>query len=397
MKIRYFDLIFLFLLIFLFSGCRNSKEKIKEIPNGYLKTILISQPVDISEVDIIENLECIILEETDQSLFGAVSKMRVYKDKIYILDRMYAQALFIYTINGKHISTIGANKGQGPHDFLKLSNFEIDYNNDQLLVMDNWGRKFMIYDFDGNFVRRIDSKLRVTDAVLLPNDYIVHAKSSDEHKLPGQSNNKIIITDYNQNIIKEGFEYDDNENINIYSSEIIRSSSNGEIIFAPRLRDTIYNVTIDSIIPKYAVDYGSNKKISKRALDDMKEDPADPLNADRAFIKLINNGNMCFLGENVESDDYLYLSLGFNNYTIAVFYNKNTDNSIALSHNRKGEKNNESGLYSLLCSDDEGYFYGAFDSPQIDRLIPIFPELKDISDPDDLNPILFRYKIKNVE
>jgi len=390
-------ILFLCLSVSLCFGCKKPKDIVSVVSNDYLKTVLVPKPVDFSDVNIIEDLEFIVLETSDKSLFGTVSRMRVYSDRIFLLDPIYAQELFVYTMDGKHISTIGANRGQGPQDFVKLSNFEIDYVNELLLVMDNWGQKFMMYDFDGNFIRRIDSKFHVTEAVLLPDDHIVHAKQSDEHKLPGQSNNKIIITDFNQNIIKEGFAFDDNKNINMTNNGIIRSLPNGEIIFAPRLRDTIYNVTIDSITPKYAIDYGVNKRISKQTIEGFKEDRENPINVDKALIRIINEGYMCFFGRNVESVDHLYLSLGFNSYTIAVFYNKNTGASIALSNDGEREKRIESGLYRLLCSDEEGYFYGSLNTTQIDRLIPLFPKLKEIDDLEDMNPIIFRYKIKNVE
>ena len=259
---RFFYLVAFYCFLVSLTGCRNPEKKIDKDTNGNLKTIVIPKPLDVKDVDIIENLEFIILEATDNSLFGHITKMRVYQDKIYVLDAIHASALFIYSMEGKHLATIGDKKGQGPLEFLKLSNFEIDYANNQLLVMDSRGRKFMIYDLEGNFVKRVDSKFSISDAVLLPEGYIVHAKSSSDYKIPGQSNNKIIITDDNQNVIKERYEYDDNEDINIGSDGIIRSLIDGEFLFAPRLRDTIYRITIDTIIPKYAIDYGENKKVS---------------------------------------------------------------------------------------------------------------------------------------
>ena len=412
MNMRFFLFGSVLLFLALFTGCRNSEKKSDEDTNGLLKTIIIPKPLGIKDVDIIENLEFITLEATDKSLFGVVSKMRIYQDRIYILDAIYAAALFIYTMDGKHLATIGDNKGGGPFDFVKLFNFEIDYVNNQLLVMDSWGQKFMIYDLDGNFIKRVDSNLHVTDAVLLPNGYIVHAKSSDEHILPGQSNSKIFITDDNQNIIKEGFEYDDNKNINIHSYGIIRSSLDGDIVFAPRLRDTIYSITFDSITPKYAIDYGVNKKVSQSVLNNIQRDSENPTKAWKEFARHVNDGYLCFLGNNVESDDYLYLYLGHHNNIVSVFYNKKTNRSIAVSLNYytdeivglniKSEKYKflmdkllESEKYNLLCADSDGYFYGALNESLIEAVIRLHPELKDLDNPEDMNPILFRYKIKN--
>ena len=377
-----------FLFFILSTGCELSVEKISAEKNSNIKNVVIPKPLEIKEANIIENLEYIILEAKDNAFLTHISKLRVYNNRIFIYDLIGTKNVFIYSIDGKHIATVGNNRGQGPLDFVEVYNFEIDYVNNQLLVMDNFGQKFMIYDFDGNFIKRVGSKLRVGDAILLSNGNIVHAKSSDEHKLSGQNKSSIFIVDDNQKIIKEGFEYDDNKSLNFHSYDIIRSLSNGDFSFSPRFRDTIYSITFDSIVPKYAFNYGNNKKISYQELADLKDD--------MDMLKLCKEGRLCFFGANVESKDYLFIELGFYYNTTAVFFNKHTSKTIAISIGLNN-KIFEQDLYKILCSDDDNYFYGAFNRTQIDDLIKIFPELQHLDNLDDLNPILFRYKIKNVE
>ena len=367
-------------MIVVFNGCRNTKKQINKNSNDGVTNIIIPEVRDARDVDIIYDLDYIILEAKENSYLGNVSKMRVYQNRIYILDQHYARALFIYTIDGKHITTIGSEKGSGPFDFVSVSNFEIDYINNQLLVMDNFGYKFMIYDLDGNFVKRIGSKIPVTNAVLLPNGYIVHAKSSYEYL---KGNSCIIITDNDQQIIKEGFEYDDNEKLNLQIFDIIRSSFDESFTFAPKFRDTIYSVSFNSITPKYAINYGVNKKISDRLINE--------LPSLKQLYDLINAGNMCHLGNHVESNDYLYLSMGSN--VTNVFYNKRLNSAIAIS-NKARLSEYEFWLYRILCSDSEGYFYGAFNNANIDEVSKLFPELQQLDLPEDINPILFRYKVK---
>jgi len=374
----------LFSFVFL-SNCQNTDKQIFERNNYSVKTIFIPKAQNADDLEIIDDLSYILLEDKVNSLLGYVTKIRVHKKRLFVLDNSEAESLFIYTIDGNHITTIGNNKGRGPYEFLSVSNFEIDFINDQLLVMDNWGRKFMIYDLDGRFIKKIDSEIPVDHAVLLPNGYIMHAKSSFDYKIPNQSNSSIIITDDKNHILKEGFEYDDNENLNITSYGILCTQHDGSVNFAPKFRDTIYSVSFDSIVPKYAIHYGNNKKISRNQMKD--------LNSVQELIKLINAGNMCFLGDQVESKDYLFFSLGRSRYQTYVFYNKQTTNTIALFQ-RANITDYKYELYKILCSDSEGYFYGAFNHTTFDKLNKLFPELQKI-DRKDLNPILFRYKIKN--
>lgn len=379
-----FFVISVVLIFAFFTGCRNVKKQMVEKNSG-VKTIIVPDVVDAGNADIICDLNYIILEAKEKSYFGYVSKLRVYRDRIYILDTRYAKTLIIYTIEGKHITTVGDKKGRGPLEFVSVTNFEIDYANNQLMVMDNSGRKFMIYDLDGNFVKQINSNITVFDAVLLPNGYILHAKPTWEYKIPGQSNYQIIIADENKQIVNEGFEYDDNENLNIHIYNVISAQLDGGFNFAPKFRDTIYNVSFESIIPKYAIDYGNNKKMSKNMIDGLSSIP--DLN------KLINDGNTCFMGNHVESKDFLYLSLGYERNPTHVFYNKQTNNTIAI-YNKAKITEYRFELYNILCSDSEGYFYGAFNFADMDELTKLFPEIQKTGATEDMNPILFRYKIK---
>ena len=63
----------------------------------------------------------------------------------------------------------------------------------------------------------------------------------------------------------------------------------------------------------------------------------------------------------------------------------------------KKDKFYESELYEILCSDSADFFYGAFNHTTtlaIDELIQLFPEMYNLDKSRDLNPILFRYKVK---
>lgn len=377
-------LIIILIVSCLCFSCKNPNRQViaTESTDANIKTVVIPEVQAAEKVNIIDSLGCIVLEDKENAYFGYVTKMRVFQDKIYILDGRYANAVLIYTIDGKHITTIGTQRGNGPLDFVSVSNFEIDYTGKRLVVMDNFGQKFMIYSLEGKFIERVGSDISVTDAVLLPNDYFVHAKAQYSYRVSGQSDHSIFIVDKNKHIVKEGFMHDDNKNLNIYSYGILNALPDGEINFAPAFRDTIYRLSFDSIVPKYAIDYGKNKKISHSQIAVM-QSAAD-------LFRLIEQGEMCFIGDHTESDDFLYLFIGYWQNPVSVFYNKKTNNAVAVSH-----KNDlYFDLYSVLCADEDGYFYGAFNTHEIDRLAALFPDLQALAEKPDLNPILFRYKIK---
>ena len=186
---------FVWFVFILFCGCANTPQN---YDNTGLVSISVPNAIDIDDVCIYKDLEYIILEEKEKSLFGDVTKMRSYKNRIYILDQYYAKSLFIYTSEGKHIATIGDQKGSGPLEFISISNFEIDYVNNQILTVDDLGRKFMIYDLEGKFIKRIDSEIPIFNAVLLQNGFILHARAGWEYSIPITGNSQIIIADNNK-------------------------------------------------------------------------------------------------------------------------------------------------------------------------------------------------------
>ena len=92
-------------------------------------------------------------------------------------------------------------------------------------------------------------------------------------------------------------------------------------------------------------------------------------------------------------DRIFYISMGFLRNSSHVFYNKHTSSTIAISCKAKTSEY-EFWLYRILCSDGDGYFYGVFNSVNIDNLIVLFPELEKFDKSKELNPILFRYKVR---
>ena len=357
-----------------------------------LVSIVVPEPINAIDAKIIDDLAYIVLEEKENSFFGHVAKMRVYKDRIYILDAYFANSLFIYTIDGKHIATIGNNKGGGPLDFVKIVNFEIDYVNDLILTVDNFGRKFMIYDIEGKFVKRIDIRLPIFNAALLHDGHILHARAAWEYRRDFRNIHQVFITDESGQVIKEKFENAGNRNLKIHVTDIIRSHIDGSFTFAPEFKDTIFCVSFESIRPKYAIDYGKNRKLSNNTLRN--------LNDHTELFNQIYNGFMCFMGIHVENSDFLFFVLGESDNQIFVFFNKLTHKTISISHktNRLAggyvTRNYIPDLYTVLCSDSDGYFYGAFSNVGVEDLLELFPELIKLEQTRDLNPIIFRYKVK---
>ena len=108
---------------------------------------------DVSIFDIFERVEIIPLETTDESIFRFVDKLIYHEGIFYILDFL-GDKILAFDSTGKFLFKID-DRGQGPEQYLNISDFEIDRQANKLLVLDSHRRELIEYDLNGNFLRRI--------------------------------------------------------------------------------------------------------------------------------------------------------------------------------------------------------------------------------------------------
>lgn len=99
-----------------------------------------------SELISVERL--LPLETSDESLFGSIDQLEVWKDRIYLLDTYKTNAVLVFsTTDGKFIQKI-AGTGNGPGEFLTPHSFWIDYHDGSLYVLDRMMSKLLKYNLE---------------------------------------------------------------------------------------------------------------------------------------------------------------------------------------------------------------------------------------------------------
>ena len=88
------------------------------------------------------------LETNPQCLIGEITKTLIYKERLYILDKRRTQSVFIFDLQGKWISTI-ARVGQGPGEYLTLTDIFIDPAKATLNLVASANKKIMRFSLDG--------------------------------------------------------------------------------------------------------------------------------------------------------------------------------------------------------------------------------------------------------
>ena len=143
MKIKTINICILVLLITL-NGCRKEKN------NGVY--VNIDQRNNVSMSDIFSKIEIIRLETTDKSLIKQISKIIVYANNYFIFDSSKSEIL-VFNANGSFLYKI-SNRGNGPDQYINISDFDIDFINKKLSLLSSVDRSMHDYNINGFFLKR---------------------------------------------------------------------------------------------------------------------------------------------------------------------------------------------------------------------------------------------------
>lgn len=134
---------FILLLPLLFS-CKPQKETESSITSIDIKSF---KQLELEQ--IINSIECIPLEMSDESILPSIGVIRC-SDKGYFYNAGSPQSIVYYfDFDGKFKSTIG-KLGKGPGEFSFYSDFSITHN--EVIFADRPKTSILRYDFSGNYL-----------------------------------------------------------------------------------------------------------------------------------------------------------------------------------------------------------------------------------------------------
>ncbi len=266
-------------MLFLFSCKAKQKEEGGNVTNE--KTIY---EIDLSKdftgstcdnlllSDIVEDVEYVQLETTDDCLVGAGFFCAFTEKDIYVLNTNYKnEELFRFDkATGKFIRKIG-QIGQGPKDMMRPGAIYADNNN--VYASSSATNKIYVYDKDGEFVRTIPLRRgwggRIT---VLQNKYIIHNSGSDfvvtsnddgsNNQEHGNRNLYIAanIQDMEGNTILTKCDTIQGEKPSMtLDPNPIRWYYNGELNFYDEVDNIIYAANEKGFTPRYKLKLGENR------------------------------------------------------------------------------------------------------------------------------------------
>ncbi|EPR66512.1 6-bladed beta-propeller [Cyclobacterium qasimii] len=369
-------------------SCKESvKEEIETNPLELSIAMEEIQPAyDFSKSELIP------LESNDLSLVGAIDKMIVEKDKIFLLDKEITKSVFCFSTVGKFLFKIN-NIGEGEGKFSKP--FDLNLFNESIQILDVIQRKILVFDLKGNFKNEKPVPFEEQIVNFFPIDQDLTAYHMDGRSFGSEETDFIRVSDNRDSTFSiQGVS--DIGSTDAYQIPIEFSGHNGNVRFLHAWTDTIYNISEKGIEAEFILNFGADRldeKVKKLPLMDMRKYIMENPYVFNAANLVENEEYLSFQWTRskagyANSEDQTYVSY-FKKSTGALFH-------FPLVENWQGNLNLQGPLYGA-----ENWFFGYLNyedwtklSEELrDELIKQNPKVN-TEYLDAGNPIVVKYRLK---
>jgi len=235
-------------------SCGNSQTLSGDYSSVETITIDTEDHRFVSLDNIVEKVDFVRLETTEDCIIGDISHLFFVDNKIIVADQLTSQSIFVFDINGKFLNRV-SHLGNGPHEYLDITDVDVTPSG-LIVIKDNVKDKLLFFEPNGKFVKeRIDIEggmdLAFIDEHSIAFDtFTSHAPTKEKFK--GAS---LAVCDGDNNIQYLFGENIAEENVfNVRRPECLYRYGN-KAYFAPHWDKNIYEVTTDSIIAKYRLEF----------------------------------------------------------------------------------------------------------------------------------------------
>ncbi len=145
---KYLPITFLFCLL-VFS-CTNSKNSRADYTISVVENL--KDPISLNS--LFTEVEYVVLETTEESIFGNIDKLIYSEGQYYIMDGSRTKLIYVFSEEGQFLRTIG-KIGKGPGEYSQIADFTIDEESNKVIILAHPSTVF-VYDKDGDFLFKKD-------------------------------------------------------------------------------------------------------------------------------------------------------------------------------------------------------------------------------------------------
>lgn len=317
--------------------------------------------------DFVENYEMIKLETNDSCLIASISHAEITRDYVFVIDR---NNLYQFDKSGKYIRKIGS-RGRGPHEYTNIISFTCSVNNNRIYI--STLGKILCFDFQGNFIEEIEKYTRFERLNVYNNQlwafFTSYGRSDD-----GRFENRNIVYKYSleggvlkDTLLLKKIQMDDQMGVAGLIYQYLSEAYDNTYLYCPilieepTLRDTLYTIKRNQLIPSLKVD------MSGFAASDDK--------SKNVYIRNINR-----------NDKYLFVEYSYKRKTRLFIY----DFSTGIQHNlTEGFNDDVFGTGNVMLRPLDVKFNQMYFIKDANELIDIVEGIDENS-----NPFLFIVNLK---
>ncbi|WP_439489997.1 6-bladed beta-propeller [Algoriphagus sp.] len=308
-------------VLLLSVGCKGNVEKEESETFEGVYTIKLNKDIsEYSEISKFEIQDIIQLETNAESLLGKISKVQQIEEQWYIHSM---SKLFVFNTNGDFTYTIG-EIGNGPGELSEVTDFWFDSGQKQIIVLDNSGRKIVIFNLTGEFQKEIGINSHPQGIAKSNNEFLQFLNRSVSDF---ESNDSYDVALLDENgVVKRTFFPSTPEYTTWYMPNIIFYEFDGKVNYFDYWRNQIYTWNEEEFIPYLKIDFADSNfpyEFTKSAQD---------------YDKKKRNYRFIHMGL-VESENYLYFDIYDKGELAYFFYDKQNNELNFLNKDRYNPEN----------------------------------------------------------
>jgi len=285
-----------------------------------IKTITVDPEINsftnLTEV-FNSDYEVIQLESKMQSLIGEIENIIITDSKIFILDSEKTCSAYIFKENGEFVSKLSAY-GDGPNSYREIGNFFVDTIKKEVIISQTFPAVLFRFNYDGLLLgtKSIGEYARTLERNSYGNLCLFTANVYSPSRSLLYS---VIIADSN-GVVKSLYRpvvRDDSKQSLFLSNNFTSFADSTSMIFP--FCDTIFDISKDSLKPKFVISFGSHS-VPKSFYNNNFKTPFGKL------IKLLDKNDYAYCIEPFyESLNYIFFYYVFNSKRNSLcFYSKKT-------------------------------------------------------------------------
>ena len=177
-------------IVAVLCNCNDEKGQVDD--NAFIVEMNFDEKMSIHEVDLIDSLDIVRLD--NHVMIGEVNKIIDYNNRLYVLDAFITKSVMVYDRTGNFVKQI-ADFGQGPAEYLQLTDIFIDAENDVLGLVSRLDKKLMKYSLHD---------LNLISVEKMPKSFFYLTKAQNYYV--GYMNNYIETSPFNLWTVSESLE-----------------------------------------------------------------------------------------------------------------------------------------------------------------------------------------------